>query len=118
MTLLLLLGGAGTGIPVVVPDPVSAIGYMPMSMYFSVSPLEDTVIGDVPMITYVNIVPPQGTSAFIENPPFPILFHDGSNLTFHDGSHVAFHNYGTITPDVSYPHGKGAPRTSFTGEAE
>lgn len=46
--------------------------------------------------------------------PYPIIFHDGSNLTYHNGDHIAFHAY--VFPEITRI--TGVPRTTYSGQVE
>jgi len=60
-----------------------------------------------------NAAPQSANSVALDN-PFPILFHDNSNISFHDNSHIAFHN--NYQADVD--HSFSMPRTVYSGEVE
>jgi hypothetical protein len=67
-----------------------------------------------PRTLYSTNGAPQSASSVALDNPFPILFHDNSNITFHDGSHIAFHNF--YQADVD--HDFSTPRTVYSGEVD
>jgi hypothetical protein len=71
-------------------------------------------MSNMPRTLYGTNATSQSANASALDSPFPILFHDNSNIAFHDDSHIAFHNYYQADLD----HNFSLPRTVYSGEVE